>query len=88
MGDRGGREEQLGQAVALRLAGLYSKIVYHDLRRLDAETERTLAVSFSAWPEQDRPPSPNRGASRGISHNQRAGQGFPWPAHCFRSGRR
>jgi phosphonate dehydrogenase len=37
---------QLGQAVARRLAGFESQVVYHDARRLDAETERALAVSF------------------------------------------
>jgi len=37
---------QLGQAVARRLAGFESRVVYHDARRLDAETERVLAVSF------------------------------------------
>jgi phosphonate dehydrogenase len=37
---------QLGQAVARRLGGFDSRVVYHDARRLDAETERALAVSF------------------------------------------
>ncbi len=37
---------QLGQAVARRLAGFKSQVVYHDARRLDAETERALGVSF------------------------------------------
>jgi phosphonate dehydrogenase len=37
---------QLGQAVARRLAGFESQVVYHDARRLAAETERALAVSF------------------------------------------
>jgi phosphonate dehydrogenase len=36
----------MGQAVARRLAGFGSQVVYHDARRLDAETERALAVSF------------------------------------------
>jgi phosphonate dehydrogenase len=36
---------QLGQAVARRLAGFGSQVVYHDARRLDARTERELAVS-------------------------------------------
>lgn len=37
---------QLGQAVARRLAGFESQVVYHDARRLDAPTERALAVSY------------------------------------------
>lgn len=37
---------QLGQAVARRLAGFGSQVVYHDARRLDTETERALAVSY------------------------------------------
>ncbi len=37
---------QLGQAVARRLAGFGSQVSYHDARRLDPDTERTLAVSF------------------------------------------
>ena len=37
---------QLGQAVARRLAGFESQVVYHDARRLDARTERALAVSY------------------------------------------
>ena len=37
---------QLGRAVARRLAGFESQVVYHDARRLDAQTERALAVSY------------------------------------------
>ena len=37
---------QPGQAVARRLAGFESQVVYHDARRLDAPTERALAVSY------------------------------------------
>jgi phosphonate dehydrogenase len=37
---------QLGQAVARRLAGFGAEVRYHDARRLDPDTERTLAVSF------------------------------------------
>jgi phosphonate dehydrogenase len=37
---------QLGQAVARRLAGFESQVVYHDARRLDAQTERALVVSY------------------------------------------
>jgi phosphonate dehydrogenase len=37
---------QLGQAVARRLAGFGSQVAYHDARRLDAQTERALAVSY------------------------------------------
>ncbi len=37
---------QLGQAVARRLAGFGSQVSYYDARRLDADRERALAVSF------------------------------------------
>ncbi len=37
---------QLGQAVARRLAGFGSEVRYHDARRLDPDTELTLAASF------------------------------------------
>jgi phosphonate dehydrogenase len=37
---------QLGQAVARRLAGFESRVVYHDARRLEPAAERALAVSY------------------------------------------
>jgi phosphonate dehydrogenase len=37
---------ELGQAVARRLAGFESRVVYHDARRLDRDTEAALAVSY------------------------------------------
>jgi phosphonate dehydrogenase len=42
---------QLGQAVARMLAGFGSRVVYYDARRLDADTERTLAVSYAGLSE-------------------------------------
>ena len=41
---------QLGQAVARRLAGFESQVVYHDARRLDAQTERAPAGRPAAPP--------------------------------------
>ena len=37
---------QLGQAVARCLTGFAVRTVYHDARRLDAVTERALAVFY------------------------------------------
>ena len=45
---------QLGQAVARRLAGFGSRVVYHDIRRADREAEHSLAVSYRSLTELAR----------------------------------
>ncbi|MGH3170600.1 MAG: NAD(P)-dependent oxidoreductase, partial [Trebonia sp.] len=42
---------QLGQAIARRLAGFEAEILYHDARRADAGTERSLGASYRGLEE-------------------------------------
>ena len=64
---------QLGQAVARRLAGFESQVLYHDARRLDAQTERALAVSYHGLVLLARDKRRHSGGAAAVRGPQSAG---------------